>query len=111
MFKYLFNGVIYSADTIENLQSILTKAGYKGDVIAEFEAINKENEEQDQAAKEYLKEEAEDFSLKEEAVQESANDLSQEEIDQMFNESAVDVEENSDGSFSVVTEKSFNDLN
>ncbi len=111
MFKYLFNGVIYSADTIENLQSILTKAGYKGDVIAEFEAINKENEEQDNAAKEYLKEEAEDFSLKEEAVQESANDLSQKEIDQMFNESAVDVEENSDGSFSVVTEKSFNDLN
>jgi hypothetical protein len=111
MFKYLFNGVIYSADTIETLQSLLTKAGYKGNVIAEFEAINKENEEQDQAAKDYLKKEAEDFSSKEEALEESSNDLNQKEIDEFFNQTAVDVEENSDGTFSVVTEKSFNDLN
>jgi hypothetical protein len=37
MFKYLFEGTMYQADTLEVLQSLLVAAGYKGNVIEEYE--------------------------------------------------------------------------
>jgi hypothetical protein len=37
MFKYLFDGVVYEADTLEALQSLLVAAGYKGNVIKEYQ--------------------------------------------------------------------------
>jgi len=42
MFKYLFNGKLFQANTIEELNKMLSEAGYKGDVIEEFNAILKD---------------------------------------------------------------------
>jgi hypothetical protein len=39
MFKYLFEGTMYQADTLEVLQSLLVAAGYKGNVAKEFEKL------------------------------------------------------------------------
>ena len=99
MFKYLFNGVLFEANTLEDLQTNLVKAGYKGDVIAEFEAINTHNQAVVDSEEDYLKElEAQEFSLQNEddaTIQEAAN------------EQLPDVEENDKGSFYTITE---NDL-
>jgi hypothetical protein len=44
MFKYLFNGTLYEADTIEALNTLLVAAGYDGNVIEEFNAVLKDEE-------------------------------------------------------------------
>ena len=44
MFKYLFNGTLYEADTIEQLNTLLVAAGYDGNVIEEFNAVLKDEE-------------------------------------------------------------------
>ena len=45
MFKYLFNGTMYEADTLEELNTMLIAAGYQGNVIDEFEAMLSEEPE------------------------------------------------------------------
>jgi hypothetical protein len=37
MFKYLFEGTLYQADTLEALQNLLVAAGFKGNVSKEYE--------------------------------------------------------------------------
>ena len=37
MFKYVFEGVIFEADTLEKLQEMLVAVGFKGNVIEEFQ--------------------------------------------------------------------------
>lgn len=42
MFKYLFNGKLYEANTIEELDKMLSDAGYKGNIIEEFNVVLKD---------------------------------------------------------------------
>lgn len=45
MFKYVFEGVIFEAETLEKLQQMLVAAGFKGNVIEEFQkAANKQDQ-------------------------------------------------------------------
>jgi len=39
MFKYLFKGNLYQADTLKKLQRLLVAAGYKGNVSKEFQKL------------------------------------------------------------------------
>jgi hypothetical protein len=97
MFKYLFNGVLFEANTLEDLQTNLVKAGYKGDVIAEFEAINTHNQAVVDTETNYLKELGE-----QESSLQNEDDAT---IQEAANEQLPDVEENDKGSFYTITEK------
>lgn len=48
MFKYVFEGVIFEADTLEKLQQMLVAAGFKGNVIEEFNKVVDENSDEEQ---------------------------------------------------------------
>jgi polyribonucleotide nucleotidyltransferase len=100
MFKYLFNGVLFQADSIEELQKALVKAGYVGDVAAEFEAVNQHN----QAMAEGQTTFSEDLENMYDSIQGPDNS----EINEIIEETTSNVEENDDGSFYIVTEDRLN---
>ena len=39
MFKYYFNKRLFTADTLEELQTLLEAQGYTGNIIAEYKAV------------------------------------------------------------------------
>jgi regulator of replication initiation timing len=47
MFKYLFNGVLYTAETLEELQELLEAAGFEGNIVDIYNAIETLQEEED----------------------------------------------------------------
>jgi len=47
MFKYAFKGIVFEANTLEELQRILVAAGFTGNVIEEFnKTVDKDSEEE-----------------------------------------------------------------
>ena len=47
MFKYVFKGIVFEANTLEKLQTILVAAGFTGNVIEEFnKTVDKDSDEE-----------------------------------------------------------------
>jgi hypothetical protein len=71
MYKYLFNGKVYSSNTIADLQKQLSKVGFKGNVKLEIQKILTHIAEQNEAVDQYEKE----LSDQEEAINEMYEQL------------------------------------
>jgi len=100
MFKYLFNGVLFQADNLKDLQTTLVKAGYIGDIAAEYEAVNKHNQAMSEAQTIFSQELEEMYN----AVQGPDNS----ELSEIIEDTTSAVEENDEGSFYTIVESKLN---
>jgi hypothetical protein len=87
MFKYVFKGFVFEANTVEELQKILVKAGFTGNVIEEFnKQVDKDTDEEQSILESMYEDQQEELDILED-VQEMYQevDTTDKENDEDYN--------------------------